>query len=64
MDEPNPEIAFDPEKLERLMKRESLLQTVFNGVILAGHSKQKALQFTFIWSVKSDPDMIRKYKNA
>ncbi|THF74373.1 hypothetical protein [Cohnella fermenti] len=63
MDERNQEIVFDSQKMERLMKREAVLQTVFNGLIKAGYTREIALNHTFIWSVRSDPDMIRKYKN-
>ncbi|THF74372.1 hypothetical protein [Cohnella fermenti] len=61
MGEPELVADFDPVKMERLIKRDALLQFVVNDLVHKGHSRKKALEVTFNGYVLDDSVMIREY---
>lgn len=63
-DEPKVDADFEPAKMDWFVKRDALLRFVVEDLIKRGHSRDKALEYTFNGYVLDDSGMIREYEKG
>ncbi|HUC91940.1 MAG TPA: hypothetical protein VMS09_07920 [Paenibacillus sp.] len=57
-------IAFDPKKMERLVRSDAFLRFVVDDLVSRSHPREKALEIVFNGYVLEDSVMEDKYKEA